>query len=222
LKGLDHDRPSLTADTAPAGVVAGAGVAGAGVAGPPREDASSLIINPPAPAGAPRPLPPPAARPPGKRAERPAASERPERESPPTRVEPTRTEPTRTEPTRAEPTRAESEGEARAAISTALAEAARLLSGRAADAAAPLLDGAVRAQWATLMREGRVSVGVDGTPTVQLDGDRASAEFDATVTVRSPFGANRRRPARFTAELQRSDGRWVVRSIRPLGALSLT
>jgi hypothetical protein len=107
------------------------------------------------------------------------------------------------------------------AIRDAIASAASSLSGSNTGAASAMLGGAVQDQWIALMKEGRVSLSVNGAPDVQLRGSRASAEFDANVNVRSPFGANKRRGARFTAELQRSGSGWRVTSLRPQGGLEL-
>ena len=118
--------------------------------------------------------------------------------------------------------RGESEAEAAAAISAAIAEAAASLSGRNAGAAESLLGGSgIADQWIALMKEGRVSMSADGSPAVQVDGARATVEFSASVNVRSPFGANRRRSARFAAQLQRSGGRWRVTTLRPVGGVEL-
>ncbi len=134
-------------------------------------------------------------------------------------VEPT---PVRPEPPKpAPPAEGESEEGAQSAIRDALSSAASLLSGSNTGVAESLLDGGVAAPWIALMKEGRVSMSVSGAPAISLRGSRASAEFDASVNVRSPFGANRRRPARFSAELQRSGGVWRVTSMRALGGVEL-
>lgn len=117
--------------------------------------------------------------------------------------------------------RGESATEAREGIRSAIREALSSLGDRNGAAAQSLLQGSVTSQWISLAKEGRVSASLSGSPDIALDGTRASATFDASVNVRSPFGANRRRPARFSAELQRSGGVWRVASIRPIGALSL-
>jgi hypothetical protein len=103
----------------------------------------------------------------------------------------------------------------------AIAEAFDRLSGRDASAARALLVGSLQDDWSTLMREGRIRVVADGAPRVDAGSARASADLDATVTVRSPFGANRRRAARFRAELQRAGGTWRVTRLVPLGPLEL-
>ena len=103
----------------------------------------------------------------------------------------------------------------------AIAEAFDRLSGRDAAAARALLVGSLQDDWGTLMREGRIRVVADGAARVDAGSARASAELDATVTVRSPFGANRRRAARFRAELQRAGGTWRVTRLVPLGSLEL-
>jgi serine/threonine protein kinase len=129
--------------------------------------------------------------------------------------------PVRSDPQRPPPSESEDEEAAQGAIRDALSSAASLLSGSSTGAAESLLEGSVAASWIALMREGRVSMSVSGAPAVTLRGARASAEFDASVNVRSPFGANRRRPARFSAELQRSGGVWRVTSLRALGGVEL-
>ncbi len=117
--------------------------------------------------------------------------------------------------------RGESAAEAREGIRNAIRDALSSLGDRNGAAAQSLLQGSVTSQWISLAKEGRVSASLSGSPDIALDGTRASATFDASVNVRSPFGANKRRPARFSAELQRSGSGWRVASIRPIGALSL-
>ncbi len=102
------------------------------------------------------------------------------------------------------------------------AEVARLLSGRNAEAAAAMLGGEVGGQWAAVMRDGRISISIDGSPAVRLDGDRATAQFSGSVNVRSPFGSNKRQSGRVTAQLQRNGDDWSVRSVRSVGSLSLS
>jgi len=115
---------------------------------------------------------------------------------------------------------AEKESVAIAAIRDAIAGAAASLSGSNSGATS-ILGGAVQDKWASLMKEGRISMSPNGSPSVQLHGSRATAEFEASVNVRSPFGANKRQSARFAAELQRSGGSWRVVGLRPLGGLEL-
>lgn len=107
------------------------------------------------------------------------------------------------------------------AAGAAIADAFDRLSGRDAAAARALLVGGLQDAWSTLMREGRIRVAVAGSPRIDAGTARAAVDIDATVTVRSPFGANRRRPARFRAELQRAGGGWQVIRLVPLGALDL-
>lgn len=206
------------------------------------EDASALLINPPAAGGGGlvaggsdsdrrdvgRAVVPPVGSAPapsgtggGRISDRPRDDGRstPVKSSTPVRTDPEPTPPTNTE--HAKPAPGESESEALGAIREALGDAAASLSGNNSGAAATLLDGGVHDQWVALMKEGRISMNVNGAPEIQLRGSRASAEFDASVNVRSPFGANRRRSARFTAELQRSGGGWRVTALRPLGGLEL-
>ncbi|MCC6928078.1 MAG: protein kinase [Gemmatimonadaceae bacterium] len=213
---------------------------------PPRtEDASSLIINPPAQSGGggsggdngtggrraqpPREaVVPPNDRPGGgsgggsgiERAAPPAGgTSRPVSPTEPvTNDPPPRTDAPRDESPKGEAV--ESESAANDAIRAAIGSAASLLSGSNSSAAS-LLDGGTQEQWGALMREGRISMSVSGAPEVRLHGSRATAEFDASVNVRSPFGANRRKSARFTAELQRGGGGWRVVGLRPQGKLEL-
>ncbi len=117
--------------------------------------------------------------------------------------------------------RGESPAAAREAIREVLRDVLSALGDRNGAVAQSVLEGSVTAQWISLAREGRVSVNSTGSPDIEVQGTRASATFDASVNVRSPFGANRRRPARFSAELQRSGSGWRVTSIRPIGSLSL-
>lgn len=207
---------------------------------PRREDASALIINTPATGGsglgagesngagrdrgrevvAPvgRAPKPPATDGAGDRAGD-GRGEDPTKGSTPVRSDPEPPPPPRVESPKPPPV--ESESEAIGAIREALASAAASLSGGNSGAAAALLGGGVQEQWIALMKEGRISMNVNSAPDVQLRGPRASAEFDATVNVRSPFGANRKRSARFSAELQRNGGEWRVTALRPQGGLEL-
>jgi hypothetical protein len=66
-----------------------------------------------------------------------------------------------------------------------------------------------------------VSMKIAGEPSIELTGGRASASFDASVNVRTPFGGNHRKNARFSADLTRSGGSWRVSAMRPTGALEL-
>ena len=243
-------RPSPDDQTVPAArgdsvvtTVPGAQVASSDSVRPARrENASALLINPPASGsgsgggelggGAPvREVTPPAGaptRPPRGGGAPGGGSERPVEDAPVKPLpqpEPVRggieSPPPRVDAPKPPPSDAESESEAMSAIRDAIASAASSLSGSNTGAASAMLGGAVQDQWIALMKEGRVSLSVNGAPDVQLRGSRASAEFDANVNVRSPFGANKRRGARFTAELQRSGSGWRVTSLRPQGGLEL-
>jgi len=132
-----------------------------------------------------------------------------------------RTDPVRTDPVPPPREDGESEATAIANIREAIASAAASLSGRSTGAAESLLGGATQEQWVALMKEGRISITPSGAPSVQLRGTRASADFEASVNVRSPFGANKRRSAQFSAELARGANGWRVTSLRPAGALEL-
>ncbi|MBL8959561.1 MAG: protein kinase, partial [Gemmatimonadetes bacterium] len=78
------------------------------------------------------------------------------------------------------------------------------------------------AAWLDLVKERRLLLNVEGTPDIEVESrTRATARFRASLNVRSAFGANRKRPAQFVAELSRSGGNWRVTSLRPLGAVSL-
>jgi serine/threonine-protein kinase len=115
-----------------------------------------------------------------------------------------------------------SDAEQVAAIGAALAAAADALGARDARAAESLLAGdAIRERWIALAREGRLTMRLDGAPDVRLRGSSASAEFGATVTVRSPFGGNRRSTARFVAELEPSGDEWRVTRVRAVGGVEL-
>ncbi|MEP7380828.1 MAG: serine/threonine-protein kinase [Gemmatimonadota bacterium] len=116
---------------------------------------------------------------------------------------------------------AEREATAIAAIREAIDGAAATLSGSNTGAAGALLSGAVQDKWIALMKEGRISMSPSGTPSVQLHGARASADFEASVNVRSPFGATKRHSARFSAELERSGSRWRMVGLRAVGGLDL-
>lgn len=82
-------------------------------------------------------------------------------------------------------------------------------------------DGSFVADWLGLMREGRLSMVISRQPAVDVRGARASAGFGAEISVRSPFGANRRRSAEFVAELSRNGRTWRVVSVRPVGSVNL-
>ncbi len=201
----------------------------------PREDASTLLLNRPAPVAVDRTPPVDAGTRPRDSA--PARENRRPVEPPPVRsvgsgdrTVSDRPGNDRTMSSEAPPVPSvvpqaandtENETEIRLAIRDAIRNAAALLSGGNTDAAGPLLGGALHDDWLALMKERRVSMNPTGTPSVQRQGGRASAEFDADVTVRSPFGANRRRSARFSAELQRSGAEWRVMRVHPVGRVEL-
>ncbi|MBK8247834.1 MAG: serine/threonine protein kinase [Gemmatimonadetes bacterium] len=76
--------------------------------------------------------------------------------------------------------------------------------------------------WLDLVKERRLLMSVEGTPEIEVESrTRATARFRASLNVRSAFGANRKRPAQFVAELSRSGGGWRVTSLRPVGAVSI-
>ncbi len=121
------------------------------------------------------------------------------------------------EPEREAPS-AVSAGEAAAAIETI---ASAMNRGEAARVGAVLRSDAA-GEWIALIKESRLQMSLDGTPDVDATGPgRATARFRATLNVRSAFGANRRRPAQFVAELARGDGGWRVTSLRPVGNVNL-
>ncbi|HPF61067.1 MAG TPA: serine/threonine-protein kinase [Gemmatimonadales bacterium] len=103
----------------------------------------------------------------------------------------------------------------------AVDEAAELRAARAAVASwlaglarkeGPAPGGTVDGQDAAgLVREGRLAVASHGTPSVNLDGARATATGSAELEVRSAFGATRKRSGRFRVELSRTTaGGWSV------------
>lgn len=196
-----------------------------------REDASSLLLTPPpatprdpAPPVSPPPAgsnervaPPPVSRNPRPRPEPPTA--------PPSKGETPKESPKPAEPPdagarRETPSAAESESAARAAIQDALQNAAANLSGQNT-AASTILTGNIAKDWSALMKEGRVSMKIAGEPNIDVAGSHATASFDATVNVRTPFGANHRKTARFSADLTRSSGAWRVTSLRSNGEIEL-
>ena len=76
--------------------------------------------------------------------------------------------------------------------------------------------------WLDLIKERRLLMSVEGAPDIEVESrTRATARFRASLNVRSAFGANRKRPAQFVAELSRSGGGWRVTSLRPVGAVSI-
>lgn len=113
----------------------------------------------------------------------------------------------------------ESASAARANIARALSSALSDLGDQST--AAALLQGDSRSEWLALAKEGRVSASAAGSPDIDVQDGQATATIDANVNVRSPFGANKKRSARFTAALQKSSSGWRVTSIRPVGSLSL-
>lgn len=104
-------------------------------------------------------------------------------------------------------------------IRGAVSDAVGVLGTR--DGAARLLRGNVREAWLALASEQRVSASVNGSADVAVNGNEATATTPLTVTVRSPFGANRRQGARAQAELSLRNGTWYVTSIRLLDAVTL-
>ena len=113
----------------------------------------------------------------------------------------------------------ESASAARANIARALSNALSDLGDQST--ASALLQGDSRSEWLALAKEGRVSASAVGSPDIDVQDGQATATIDANVNVRSPFGANKKRSARFTASLQKSSSGWRVTSIRPVGSLSL-
>lgn len=82
------------------------------------------------------------------------------------------------------------------------------------------VDGA--REWLDLVREKRLQMDIEGTPDIESTGPgRATARFRVSLNVRSAFGANRRRPAQFVAELSRVGDSWRATSVRPVGTVSL-
>lgn len=83
-----------------------------------------------------------------------------------------------------------------------------------------VLQGGSEAQVIELMKEGRLSMSVTGSPDMDVSGGRATARFSATLNTRSAFGANRKRTASFVAELERGST-WRLRSVRAVGKVEL-
>ncbi|WP_291161022.1 serine/threonine-protein kinase [Gemmatimonas sp. UBA7669] len=104
-------------------------------------------------------------------------------------------------------------------IRGAVSDAVGVLGTR--DGAARLLRGDARDAWLALASEQRISASVNGDADVALNGNEATAVMPLTVTVRSPFGANRRQSARAQAELSLRNGTWHVTSVRLLDAVTL-
>lgn len=144
---------------------------------------------------------PPEAAPaaPSPRAVEPRAEPRSEREDPP----------------------AEDAGAARGAIAAAIERFAEAVSGGNTGYVGGVLQGGSESQVIELMKEGRLSMSVTGTPDVDVSGGRATARFSATLNARSAFGANRKRNASFVAELERGGSSWRLRSVRAVGKLDL-
>ena len=85
------------------------------------------------------------------------------------------------------------------------------------------LDGSGRAQadLLTLVSDNRVAgVAPDGVDA-QVDGDRGTATASTTITWRSPFGATRKVPVRFSFELRRDGAEWRVAVARIVGSPTL-
>jgi serine/threonine-protein kinase len=76
----------------------------------------------------------------------------------------------------------------------------------------------VHDQLVALLRAGRVEVSdVNVTNRARAE-NGGSAQFDAVLNFRSPFGANRKTPAQFVLELAGDGGEWRAESVRILGA----
>ena len=190
---------------------------------------SGLIAPPAAPpvaVPAPRPVPPPTADTRGNRDLPPptrgrSSVEDHERAAPPpsalSRLSDTPQEAVAPTPAASAP--AESAAQIREAIRSAVNAALSELARTAG--AESLLHGDGREAWLALAREGRVSAGAPQALDIAWEGSQATAAFSSDVQVRSPFGANRRHAAQFTAQLQRDGARWRVISLRPAGKLSL-
>ncbi len=119
--------------------------------------------------------------------------------------------------TREAPTLSAAESAVR--IRGAISDAVGVLGTR--DGAARLLRGDTREAWMALAGEQRISASVNGDADVAVNGNEATATTPLTVTVRSPFGANRRQSARAQAELSLRNGTWYVTSMRLLDAVTL-
>lgn len=192
----------------------------------PREDASSLIIGAARPAPVREPLPspivdnaPPSRAGGGDRSRR-ERSVAPPAAAPVAPPEPApATPPARTPDAPVGERATENAGAARAQIQDVVRETLRDLGNE--QTASRVLQGGSRAAWVEHAAEGRISVGALGAVDVELRGNEASASVEAEVNTRSPFGANRKRPARFVAELQRDGGAWRVVSVRPGSGFSL-
>ena len=104
-------------------------------------------------------------------------------------------------------------------IRGAVSDAVGVLGTR--DGAARLLRGDARDAWLSLAAEQRVSATVNGEADVSVQGSEAIATVPLTVTVRSPFGANRRHSARAHADLALRSGTWYVTGLRLLDAVPL-
>jgi len=104
-------------------------------------------------------------------------------------------------------------------IRGAVSDAVGVLGTR--DGAARLLRGDARDAWLSLAAEQRVSATVNGNADVSVQGSEASATVPLTITVRSPFGANRRHSARAHADLALRSGNWYVTGLRLLDAVPL-
>lgn len=232
------ERPPIDSVAAPVSPVGGESVTAS-----PSEDAASLRIAPPqgaAPSGPANPPPsgsaPPSAGPPP--AAPPAGAGRRDR-SPEPPVQTGRNGSGTTTGGSSEPPQSDA-GEARPVpppvtsppapvveSANVAREAIRIAVGAALGELAEvpgtesLLQGNLRSDWIALAKERRISVGTPQAFEVDLQGSHAVASFSSDVNVRSPFGANRKRTAQFTAELQRDGSRWRVVSVRPTGALSL-
>lgn len=121
------------------------------------------------------------------------------------------------------PPPAEDAAEVRARVRSALNEFASAVNDRRSGTVQGVLRGnsGVVDDWLALMNEGRLQMSVLDVSGIDVDGARASAQLNASLNVRSAFGANKRQSATLAAELSRSGDGWRVTSIRPSGNLKL-
>jgi hypothetical protein len=107
--------------------------------------------------------------------------------------------------------------------SSALQEFASSVAGREAASVERVLRGpdGTRAQFLALLREGRLSFAVPAGVSPDVQGGRATMSFTTTVSLRTSFGANRRRSVPFQAEFARSGLGWRLVVLQILESVEL-
>ena len=121
------------------------------------------------------------------------------------------------------PLPAESGAAATARARSAVSNWLGALTGGSAARVGQALDGSARPQadLLALVRDNRLAGVTPEEVDVQVAGDRGSGTASTTITWRSPFGATRKVPVRFSFELRREGAEWRVAAAHIVGTPTL-